>query len=150
MVQDEVQKIFDKAKMGDEGTSLIIASRKEASDLMNKGVLLWKTDKLNEAVAWMRTAREKLPNNLRILFNSAQIIVSFLEQRGYQAELAAEAMEVLLYVDKIAPGQQRFAQLMEQLVQLTPPPGPEEAVVVAEKAPPAPEKGGKVVRERAG
>ncbi|MEG0882828.1 MAG: response regulator, partial [Janthinobacterium sp.] len=135
---------------GDEGTSLIIASRKEASDLMNKGVLLWKTDKLNEAVAWMRSAREKLPNNLRILFNSAQIIVSFLEQRGYQAELAAEAMEVLLYVDKIAPGQQRFAQLMEQLVRLTPPPGPEDAVVAPENAPPAGEKGGKAVRERAG
>ena len=82
--------------------------------------------------------------------NSAQIIVSFLEQRGYQAELAAEAMEVLLYVDKIAPGQQRFAQLMEQLVQLTPPPGPEQAVEVPEKTLPAPEKGGKSVRERAG
>jgi hypothetical protein len=44
--------------MGDEGTSLIIAARKEASDLMNKGVLLWKTDKLNEAVEWMRAARK--------------------------------------------------------------------------------------------
>ncbi|MGK5069912.1 tetratricopeptide repeat-containing response regulator [Janthinobacterium sp. AD80] len=150
VVQDEVQKIFDKAKMGDEGTSLIIAARKEASDLMNKGVLLWKTDKLNEAVSWMRAAREKLPNNLRILFNSAQIIVSFLQQRGYQADLAAEAMEVLLYVDKIAPGQQRFAQLMEQLVQLTPPPGPEEVAVVLEKAAPAAENPGKAVRERAG
>jgi hypothetical protein len=85
VVLDEVQKIFDKAKMGDEGTSLIIASRKEASDLMNKGVLLWKTDKLNEAVAWMRAAR-KAAAQLRILFNSAQIIVSFLQQRGYQAD----------------------------------------------------------------
>ena len=59
-------------------------------------------------------------------------------------------MEVLLYVDKIAPGQQRFAQLMEQLVQLTPAPGPEEVAVVLEKAPPGPEKGGKVVRQRPG
>jgi len=40
--------------------------------------------------------------------------------------------------------------LMEQLVQLTPPPGPEEAVAAPEKTPPAPEKGGKAVRERAG
>ncbi|MEG2029543.1 MAG: response regulator, partial [Janthinobacterium sp.] len=150
VVQDEVQKIFDKAKMGDEGTSLIIASRKEASDLMNKGVLLWKTDKLNEAVSWMRTARDKLPNNLRILFNSAQIIVSFLEQRGYQPALAAEAREVLLYVDKIAPGQQRFAQLMEQLVQLTPPEVAQAVPVARENAPAAGENGAKTVRERGG
>jgi len=150
VVQDEVQKIFDKAKMGDEGTSLINAARKEASDLMNKGVLLWKTDKLNEAVEWMRAAREKLPNNLRILFNSAQIIVSFLQQRGYQQALADEAMEVLLYVDKIAPGQQRFAQLMEQLLQLTPAPGPEGEAVVLEKAVAVAEKPVKPVRGRVG
>ena len=41
-----------------------------------------------------------------------------------------------------------FPDLTPYLV--TPPPGPEEAVVVAEKAPPAPEKGGKSMRERAG
>jgi hypothetical protein len=57
-------------------------------------------------------------------------------------------MEVLLYVDKIAPGQQRFAQLMEQLVHMTPPPETQEVAV--EKAPPGPEKGGKVVRQRPG
>jgi tetratricopeptide (TPR) repeat protein len=152
VVQDEVQKIFDKAKMGDEGTSLIMASRKEASDLMNKGVLLWKTDKLDDAVAWMRAARVKLPNNLRILFNSAQIIVSYLQQRGYHADLAAEAVEVLLYVDKIAPGQQRFAQLMEQLLQLTPEVAAEgpAAVPAAEKVAPVPDKAVKNMRGRAG
>ncbi|CDG85397.1 response regulator [Janthinobacterium agaricidamnosum] len=127
VLQDAVQKIFDKARMGDEGNSLILSSRKEASDLMNKGVLLWKTDKLDEAVAWMRAARLKLPTNLRILFNSVQIIVSHMQQRGFSAALAAEASEVLLYVDKIAPGQQRFAQLMEQLGVLTPPAPAEDA-----------------------
>jgi hypothetical protein len=32
----------------------------------------------------------------------------------------AEACEVLHHVDRLLPGQQRFAQLMEQLVQLQP------------------------------
>jgi hypothetical protein len=39
---------------------------------------------------------------------------------GYDAALADEAMAVLMHVDAIAPGQQRFAQLMEQLTQLAP------------------------------
>ncbi|MES2129853.1 MAG: response regulator [Pseudomonadota bacterium] len=117
---EDVQKIFDKARMGDEGSVLIMSSKKEAADMMNRGVLLWKTGKLPEAVAWMREARAALPNNLRILFNAAQILISHLQQLGYEPALADEATKVLLHVDKIAPGQQRFAQLMEQLASLAP------------------------------
>lgn len=117
---DEVQKIFDKARMSDEGFALIKSSKKEATDLMNQGVLLWKTGKLPEAVAWMREARLATPNNLRILFNAAQILLSHLQQLGYDEKLAMEATDVLLHVDKVQPGQQRFAQLMEQLASLCP------------------------------
>ena len=126
---DDVQKIFDRAHMSDEGLALIRSSKKEASDLMNQGVSLWKTGKLPEAVAWMRSARLSLPNNLRILFNSAQILISHMQQLGFDSELAAEANGVLLHVDKVLPGQQRFAQLMEQLAALAPGAGGEGAAV---------------------
>lgn len=117
---NDVQKVFEKARMGDEGQALIHSSKKEASDLMNQGVLLWKTGKLPEAVAWMREARMATPNNLRILFNAAQILISHLQQLGYDEKLSMEATDVLLHVDKVQPGQQRFAQLMEQLASLCP------------------------------
>ncbi|MES2322017.1 MAG: tetratricopeptide repeat protein [Pseudomonadota bacterium] len=117
---DDVQKIFDKARMSDEGFALIKASKKEASDMMNQGVLLWKTGKLPEAVEWMREARTALPNNMRILFNSAQILISHIEKHGFDEALSREATDVLLHVDKVQPGQQRFAQLMEQLAALAP------------------------------
>jgi tetratricopeptide (TPR) repeat protein len=120
LLLDEVQKIFDKARLGDEGQDLIRASKKEATDLMNQGVLLWKTGKLMDAVEWMRQARNKVPNNQRILFNAAQILVSHMQQQGYDGALSAEAYEVLHHVDRLLPGQQRFAQLMEQLAQLQP------------------------------
>jgi tetratricopeptide (TPR) repeat protein len=117
---EEVQKIFDKARMSEEGSALIQSSRKEAADIMNKGVLLWKTGKLVEAVAWMRNARTALPNNMRILFNSAQILISHMQQNGYTQALMDEANDVLMHVDRVAPGQQRFAQLIEQLALLVP------------------------------
>ena len=120
LLLDEVQKIFDKARLGDEGLEFIRASKKEATDLMNQGVLLWKTGKLKDAVEWMRQARKKVPNNQRILFNAAQILVSHLQQHGYDTALSCEAYEVLHHVDRLLPGQQRFAQLMEQLAQLQP------------------------------
>ena len=126
LLQDEVQQIFEKARMGEEGEELIRASKKEAADLMNQGVLLWKTGKLDEAMAWMRSARAALPNNLRILFNAAQILVSAMQQNGYQIMLADEAIAVLLHVDRIQPGQPRFAQLMEQLALLAPQAEPAE------------------------
>jgi CheY-like chemotaxis protein len=116
----EAQQIFEKARMGDEGNDLIANARKEATDLMNRGVLLWKTGKLAEAIEWMRTARAKLPSNQRILFNFAQIIVSSLKESGYNQELADECKDLLLQVDRMAPGQQRFALLMETLNALAP------------------------------
>ena len=119
-LQDEVQQIFEKARMGEEGEKLIRGARKEAIDLMNQGVLLWKTGKLPQAVEWMRNARAALPHNVRILFNSAQILISCMQQRGYSAELMEEAHGVLAHVDRVQPGQQRFAQLMEQLMNLVP------------------------------
>ena len=124
---DEVQAIFEKARMGEEGEELIRAAKKQASDLMNQGVLLWKTGKLGEAVKWMRSARGKLPNNQRILFNAAQVLVSHMREKGHDALLAAEAHEVLAHVDRLQPGQQRFAQLMEQLAALAPKVEQEEA-----------------------
>jgi tetratricopeptide (TPR) repeat protein len=120
LLLDEVQQIFDKARMGEEGSTLIQAARKEAADMMNKGVLLWKTGKLDEALEWMRGARAALPNNMRILFNSAQILVSHMQQNGYSQTLMDEADGVLMHVDRVAPGQQRFAQLIEQLALLMP------------------------------
>jgi len=120
VIHDEVQRIFEKARMGDEGAALISAARREASEMMNKGVLLWKSNKLDDAVAWMREARRGMPDNMRILFNSAQILVSHMQARGYDEALMNEANEVLMHVDRIAPGQQRFAQLIEQLQKLIP------------------------------
>jgi tetratricopeptide (TPR) repeat protein len=131
LLLDEVQAIFEKARMGEEGLALIRSSKKEAADLMNQGVLLWKTGKLAEAVEWMRNARKAVPNNQRILFNAAQIMVSHMQQHGHDADLWAEAQDVLHHVDRLLPGQQRFAQLMEQLAGLQPAPDGAGIAVVA-------------------
>ncbi len=133
LLQDEVQAIFDKARLSEEGAAIIRAARKEAVDLMNQGVVLWKSGKLPDAVKWMRMARERVPDNVRVLFNAVQISISHMQQEGYDEELDTEARMVLEHVDKLQPGQQRFAQLMEQLRGLQPkvdpaaPPAPVDA-----------------------
>ena len=79
-----------------------------------------KTGRIGDAVAWMRAARERQPDNMRILFNSAQMLINLMQQQGYSEELMIEANGVLMHVDALAPGQQRFAQLVEQLQELVP------------------------------
>lgn len=125
LLQDEIQKIFDKARLADEGALMIRNARKEAVDLMNQGVVLWKTGKLREAVEWMREARARVPDNVRVLFNAVQILVSHMQQRGHDTELELEARAILEWVDKLQPGQGRFAQLMEQVNACLPKPEPE-------------------------
>lgn len=132
LLQDEVQLIFDKARLAEDGAQHIRSARKEAVELMNQGVVLWKGGKLDEAVAWMRETRVRLPDNVRVLFNEVQILVSYMKTRGYDPLLDEQAHQILEHVDRLQPGQQRFAELMEQLQLLVPQPEPEE---------PAPEDG---------
>lgn len=117
---EEVLQLFDKARMSEQGAALVGASRKEATEMMDHGMLLWKEGKLAEAVEWMRHARTVLPSNVRVLFNCAHILISTLQQQSGDATMAVEAREVLLQADKLAPNQRRFAQLMELLATLSP------------------------------
>jgi tetratricopeptide (TPR) repeat protein len=118
---DDIQRVFEQAQMGEEGLSIILDSRKQAADLMNRGVLLWKTEKLDEAVKWMRHARRQLPNNQRVLFNCAQIFISTMEKTGFNQVLAEETRDILQHIERITPGQQRLATLSASLNALTPP-----------------------------
>lgn len=116
----EVQQIFDKARMSEEGAEVVNNSRQEAIEVMDRGVMLWKEGQLAEAVEWMRKARQSLPSNVRVLFNFAQILIAYMEKHGAEPAMAIEAREVLLHADKLAPSQRRFAQLMEQLAIVSP------------------------------
>ncbi|MFA6311064.1 MAG: tetratricopeptide repeat protein [Sterolibacterium sp.] len=111
----EVQKIFDQAHLGDIGSQLVASSRKEAEELMNHGVLLWKGGKPDEALAWMRNAKAALPSNVRVLFNCAHIMIAKMQEEGFDSALAGEAREILLKADQLSPNHKRFAELMELL-----------------------------------
>jgi tetratricopeptide (TPR) repeat protein len=120
----EVRLVFDKARMGQQGANLVSEARREATEMMDRGVLLWKAGRLAEAAEWMRHARAALPSNVRILLNLAHILIASVE-RGEASDpaLLAEARSVLLEADRLAPNQRRCAQMMEQVALLMPPSG---------------------------
>ncbi|QEL64065.1 hypothetical protein OTERR_05890 [Oryzomicrobium terrae] len=114
-----VQQVFDTASMGAEGSALVEASRKEALELMNQGVLLVRDGKFDEALAALRTACERLPSNVRVLLNFAHLALGIMQKTAVDPALVDEIRERLLTVRRLAPGEKRCAQLMSQLDTLT-------------------------------
>ena len=115
-VLGQVQAIFQAADMADEGAAVVETSRKEAIEMMNRGVLLTRENKLDEALDWMRNARNAMPSNVRVLFNLAFIIIRCMQQRT-APELAEEARQCLQEANRLAPGERRFTELMGLLHQ---------------------------------
>lgn len=118
----DVRLVLDQGRLGDQADDLIIKARKEATDMMNRGVLLWKEGKTQEAIDWMRHARNALPGNVRILFNCAHVLVSSMQKQGVDEVMASEVREILLQAEIMAPNQRRFAQLMTALEAMAPAP----------------------------
>lgn len=114
-----VQQVFDGASMGAEGSALVEASRKEAVELMNQGVLLMRDGKFDEALAALRTACERLPGNIRVLLNFAHLALSIMQKTAVDPALVDEVRERLATVHRLSPGEKRYVQLMRQVDTLT-------------------------------
>jgi tetratricopeptide (TPR) repeat protein len=113
-----VQAVFDAAGMQEEGASLVEGSRKEVTDMMNKGVLLARAGKLDEALDAMRSARTRMASNSRVLVNFAHVAILKLQQAGKQADLVAECRDALKAANRIAPGDKRCIQLIQTLAEI--------------------------------
>jgi tetratricopeptide (TPR) repeat protein len=117
----EVKSLFAGAQMGEEGERLIEASRREGTEMMNRGVLLVREGRYDEAVSAMREANVALPLNVRVMFNLGSVIVARLAKLGPDEALEREARSVLMAAHKLAPHQPRYTQLMSALESATAP-----------------------------
>ncbi|MBK9614342.1 MAG: tetratricopeptide repeat protein [Uliginosibacterium sp.] len=110
-----VREIFRKTGFEDQGAVLVEASRKEAMDMMNAGTLLAKEGDFAQAIDKLRSALEKMPANVRLLLNSAHIMITYMEKSGANADLINEVRRNLLTANQLAPAEQRFLLLMNRL-----------------------------------
>lgn len=115
----DANKIFEQAGLGDESAILIEASRKEAKEMMNSGVLLIREEKYEEAVSAMRSARHVMPDNARVLFNLAHVLIVYIQKKGSTSEFISEARESLDAANALLPGESRYSKLTDLLNQLS-------------------------------
>jgi tetratricopeptide (TPR) repeat protein len=117
-VLDSVREILHQAGLEEEAGLVVDQARLEAVRLMNEGVLLAREDKFEEALASLRSAREKMPKNVRLLFNSAYLLIDHMKRHGADALLLAEARSCLMDAHPLALGDPRFAKMIAALDKL--------------------------------
>ena len=114
----DINGIFSEANMAEEGARIVEVARQEAKEMMNRGVLLARDGKLEEAVESMRSARRIMPSNVRMLFNFAHVGVAYMQQNGFNSGLASEVRSSLEEANTLAPGDRRYTLQMAALAKL--------------------------------
>lgn len=114
-ILEQVKQVFTGADMKEHGLALIESTRKSAIEQMNHGVLLVHEGKIEDAVIWMRNAREAMPTNARVLFNLAYVLIANLKKTKKDTKIIAEARDALIEANRLTPGEKRFTELMESL-----------------------------------
>ena len=114
----DINGIFSDANMAEEGAKIVEVARQEAMEMMNRGALLARDGKLEEAVEWMRNARRVMPSNIRVLFNFAHVSIAHMQQNGFNSGLASEVRSSLEEANALAPGDRRYTLQMAALAKL--------------------------------
>ena len=114
----QVKDIFVEADMQEEGQKLIESSRKEVVEINNKGVMLAKEGKLEDALDLLRQATLKLPDNPRILLNYCQVIVLYMQKHGKNSRLLHEGREISERVIRLDPSEKRGPLLLATLSRM--------------------------------
>ena len=76
------------------GKAILDQVGKEIVDLNNRGVMAARSGDLEGAVKLLIQAAEQVPN-LQFLVNAAKAIYTLMDQKGWDAELAARALDYL-------------------------------------------------------
>ncbi|WP_240481871.1 response regulator [Dechloromonas denitrificans] len=92
---EHITSVFEKTGQPDAGKALLDQVNKQIIDLNNKGVLAARNGDLEGSVQLLIQAAEQVPN-LQFLVNTAKAIFTLMDQKGWDAELAARAVDYLV------------------------------------------------------
>jgi DNA-binding response OmpR family regulator len=91
---EQIATVFEKTGQPDAGKALLDQVGKEIVELNNQGVLAARSGDLEGAVKLLIQAAEQVPN-LQFLVNAAKAIFTYMDQRGWDADLAERGLSYL-------------------------------------------------------
>ena len=116
----QVGELYNQAGMEDKGAELVKKSREEVIGINDRGVVLAKAGKLEEAIKLLGDARTMLPNNKRIMINLANMAAMFMRQNGRSDSMMQLARECMERVTQLDPQEKWCTQLQTALDALPP------------------------------
>jgi len=111
----KVSELYDQAGFQDIGRALVSKSKQEVIEINNRGVLLAKEGKLEEAISLLGDARAMLPNNKRIMINLANMAILSMRQNGRSDHMMQMARECVEQVSKLDQQEEWCAQVRAAL-----------------------------------
>jgi len=112
---ERAQAVYSQAGLGEEGRELVTRTTRAAVDTMNHGVKLAREGKLDDAITLTREARERMPNNPRLLLNHAYLLIAWMEKYGRDISVALEARGCIETARRLKPSEKRAGELMTKL-----------------------------------
>jgi CheY-like chemotaxis protein len=92
---EHITSVFEKTGQPDAGRALLEQVSQRIIELNNQGVLAARNGDLEGSVQLLIQAAEQVPN-LQFLVNAAKAIFSLIDQKGWNAELAARGHDYLM------------------------------------------------------
>ncbi len=115
---DQIQDIFNKLGLEDEGKRLIKDTTKEIIQINNTGVKLVEEGKFAEAIKYFERAANSLKGNKIINANAAHALILFMQKNGKDNKLLQRAKYYLERVVKIDPLYKKHKNLLNSYERL--------------------------------
>ncbi|MEW6165358.1 MAG: response regulator [Pseudomonadota bacterium] len=107
----QAQAVFAQAGLEDEGTVFLEATRKRMIKLNNDAVALAKAGELDQAIAMLTEAADRLTNNAQIALNTALALLMRVHRNGMDARELARARGYIGQARQANPEHPRLAEL---------------------------------------
>jgi tetratricopeptide (TPR) repeat protein len=105
------QAVFAQAGLGDEGTIFLEATRKRMIKLNNDAVALAKAGELEQSIAMLTEAADRLTNNAQIALNAALALLMRAHREGADDAALARARGYVRQARHANPEHPRLAEL---------------------------------------
>ena len=121
-VLQAARSVFAKAGLDDEGGVFLDATRKRMVKLNNEAVALAKAGELDQAIAMLVEAADRLHNNCQVSINAALALLMYIHRKGMKTEYLARAHRYILQARHANPEHPRLAEV-ETFYRKVAPPG---------------------------
>ncbi|MEN6331918.1 MAG: tetratricopeptide repeat protein, partial [Smithella sp.] len=105
---DNVRLVFRETGMVDKGRQIIEDVKEEIFGLNNAGVKLARDGKLSEAIAYFEKAALQFPENKIINANTAQVLMLYMKENGFDEQ---QITDVKIYLDRVKKADENFTDL---------------------------------------